>query len=249
VRLLLLALLLPLTGSALPLSEALARTDLRGVVRGNGESELTFAFTNPGNVALSIEVPAGLLGAAPDGSKMLTLRQARLELPPGQAGELAVPAISVSMRRAKAEQPYTIEQTTVPALQPLLDYSAAHDDLPRTTAQLIALLMLEEMTFTHWREYLGHEPSPLDVVSAVDALTITRQLKPAQKLPLVEDAEFRLRALRQPFARAKALQLFEMNSPEGVPVPDVSQLLHTKPGDNCPVCRMRSQMEKSKSEL
>ena len=64
-----------------------------------------------------------------------------------------------------------------------------------------------------------------------------------------KDGELRLRALRQPLVRAKAMQLFGMSAPEGVPVPQLNQLLHTAPGDNCPICRMRAQMEQAGNGL
>jgi len=38
------------------------------------------------------------------------------------------------------------------------------------------------------------------------------------------------------------MQLYGMTLPDGLVAPDLQQLLHTKPGDNCPICRMRAQM-------
>jgi hypothetical protein len=59
-------------------------------------------------------------------------------------------------------------------------------------------------------------------------------------------------ALRNPMTRAKAAQLFGLTTPGDAPAgqapagqapADVGQLLHLKPGDNCPVCRMRAQAQ------
>src|SRR5262249_55245402 len=131
------------------------------------------------------------------------------------------------------------------------ELSAKQNDLPRATAQLATLLLLENIEFKQWEEFLRREtvtetrPTPADIAAAVDAISIVRKLAPERKLAIAEDPEFRLRALRNPWSRAKAMQLFGMNPPEGVPIPDVNQLLHTRPGDNCPICRLRNQSDPS----
>jgi hypothetical protein len=66
---------------------------------------------------------------------------------------------------------------------------------------------------------------------------------------LAGDSELKLRALRNPWCRAKAMQVYGLSLGDGAVPPDLGQLLHTKPGDNCPICRQRALMEKAGSDL
>jgi len=88
----------------------------------------------------------------------------------------------------------------------------------------------------------GSGPAPTEIAAAIDALGVLREIAPERKFALASDDELKLRALRNPFSRAKAMQLYGMTLPDGLVAPDLQQLLHTKPGDNCPICRMRAQM-------
>jgi hypothetical protein len=83
--------------------------------------------------------------------------------------------------------------------------------------------------------------TPAEIVQAVDALGILRTIAPARSFTLAKDPELKLRALRNPWCRAKAMQLYGLAVPELGPAqaPDLGQLLHTKANDNCPVCRLR----------
>jgi len=146
------------------------------------------------------------------------------------------------------EEKGTITEERSRELDPLVEYSAAHNDLPRATAQVAALLLTGNIGYPQWVAFLRLDrsapaesrPTPADVVAALDALALTRQSEPKREFALYGDSEFRLKCLRNPWSRAKAMQLFAMQAPEGVVAPDIGQLLHTKPGDNCPICRMRT---------
>lgn len=108
---------------------------------------------------------------------------------------------------------------------------------------LTARLLREDFTFAQWHTTLGREPSTAELTALLDALAAAQREQPQRKLALAEDAELRRRALRAPDLRAKAMEVFGMTAPEGVPLPTMDQLAHTKPGDNCPICRMRAQAE------
>lgn len=215
----------------------------------DGARQLTAHLHNRGAAAASFDLPAGLVAVGASGARLFTLRGTQLEIPAGQTAEAALPAIRLNPRQPAPPEPCTLAAEEVPALQPLLAYSARANDLPRPTAQLVALLLLENPDYGAWRSFLGREPEPPDVATAIDALTIARELTPAKTYALAEDGELRLRALRLPLVRARAMQLFGTAAPEGVPVPDVNQLLHTTPGDNCPICRMRARMEQAGNGL
>lgn len=110
---------------------------------------------------------------------------------------------------------------------------------------LIARLLRENFTFAQWHASLGHEPTPAELTALLEALATAQREQPDRKLALTDDAELRRRALRAPEVRAKAMEVFGMTAPDGVPLPTVDQLMHTQPGDNCPICRMRAQAEKA----
>jgi len=110
---------------------------------------------------------------------------------------------------------------------------------------LAARLLRENFTFAQWHAALGHEPTPAELTALLDALATAQREQPDRQLALADDAELRRRALRAPEVRAKAMEVFGMTAPDGIPLPTVDQLMHTQPGDNCPICRMRTQAEKA----
>lgn len=114
---------------------------------------------------------------------------------------------------------------------------------------LDARLARTNFTFAEWRTALGREPLAPDLDTLLDALASAKQAAPQKTFALMDDAELRRAALRTPEVRAKAMQVLGLNVPDGVPVPEVSQLLHTKPGDNCPVCKMRAKAENAGNGL
>jgi len=218
--------------------------------QSDAAQQLTGHLRNRGPATAAVELPAGLVATGPSGAKLLTLRSMHVEIPPGQLVEALLPSISLDPRLPAPTEPAALLAEAPPApLRPLLDYSARNNDLPRPTAQLTAQLLLVNPDFGAWRTALGHPPEPQEVATAIDALTIARQLDPARSFALAENGELRLLALRLPLVRAKAMQLFGMTAPEGVPVPEINQLLHTAPGDNCPICRMRAKMDQAGNGL
>lgn len=229
------------------LLDAPSNPKLKVDAHGDGRSQLTIGINNQSSDAASIEVPAGLVAVGKSGARVATIRAASMQIEKGQTGELVVPVVPLSLKNGATSEGFTLLRDRVDALQPFIDLSAKQNDLPRATAQLAALLLLENVEFAQWQEFLNREPhteqrpTPADVAAAIDAISIVRKLSPDRKLAIADDPEFRLRALRNPWSRAKAMQLFGMNPPEGVPIPDLNQLLHTRPGDNCPVCRLRTQ--------
>jgi hypothetical protein len=244
---LLAAILLPVAGYAVSLADAQSNPSLKIEIRGDGRNQLAVVVSNQGSGLVSIEVPAGLVAIGKSGSRVAILRAATIEIAKGQAGEIVAPVVPLSLKNGAVAESFTLATDQVGKLQTFFEWSSRQNDLPRVTAQLAALLLLENVDFAQWQEFLRREPlaeprpTPADIAAGIDAISIVRQLAPDRKLAIADDPEFRLRALRNPWSRAKAMQLFGMNPPEGVPIPDLNQLLHTRPGDNCPICRLRSQ--------
>ena len=223
---------------------------LAGEFTGNGREKLTFTGTNPGKDVLTVEFPAGLILAAGE-DRVLVVRAARLAIPPGGSAEALLPTVALSAKNACATRAFASTKEQVPALAPLLRLAAERADLPNDTAQLLALALLEDIAFTPWQHFLAPQrtkeaaeqphPTPAEVTLAIDALGLLRQLAPERQLALATDPELKLRALRNPWCRAKAVQLYGLDA-VALP-PDIGQLLHARPGDNCPICRQRTKMQ------
>ncbi|MCE9611118.1 MAG: hypothetical protein K8R23_13060 [Chthoniobacter sp.] len=242
-------------GADLPLTAALARSALQATWTGNGRDQLSLAITNTSATPASVAIPAGLIAADhAGGNRLIVLRAAQLTIPAGTTAEVALPAAALSAKNAPAAQRYRATADTEPRLGALLKFLADKPDIPRPTAQLTALAFVEDVTFAQWQLFLAPRradeppdptrPTPLEVTQAIDALGLLRTLAPEKTFALATDAELKLRALRNPWCRTKAVQLYGITLPtsDGAVPPDLGQLLHLKPGDNCPICRQRAEM-------
>jgi hypothetical protein len=187
-----------------------------------------------------------------DQGKLMALRSAAVSVAPKASVEMSIPAAALSSREFSQAQDFAFSGDADPALRPLLDYCEAHDDLPAITAQLLVLCAVEDVSFPKWKEFLARQSrpeSPTDVrpgeevVAAIDALGVLRQWYPQRTFALASDPELKLSALRNPLARAKAMQFYGIVLPEAPMPPDLGTLLHTKTGDNCPICRQRALMQ------
>jgi hypothetical protein len=185
-----------------------------------------------------------------DREKLVALRSAELAVAAKSSAEMSIPAAALSTREVDRVQAFDLTEETRPALGTLLEYLQTHDDVPRITAQLLVLCLEENVSFSKWKDVLGRQSTPGkpgntpdEVTSAIDALGLLRQWYPQRTFALAADPELKLRALRNPVARVKAMQLYDLALPDAPLPPALGTLLHTKPGDNCPICRQRALMQ------
>jgi len=242
-------LLLPLLlATALPaaeplnLSAALRQPGLSVVITGG--TPLVVTVTNQSATPVTIAQPAGLICAGGD-SRVVTLRALEVNVAAHAAAEATVPA--AFLRDGEPTKPWLPTAETEPRLAPLLGYLASHNDMPRLTAQLLVRCVVTDIDFAAWQRSLGveppAEPTPEHIVAAIDALGVLRELAPEKTFALATDPRLKLLALRNPVARRKAMQLYGIDLPEAPLPPELGTLLHTKPGDNCPICRQRALMQ------
>jgi hypothetical protein len=187
---------------------------------------------------------------------MTVLRAASATVPPQGSVEVALPAAALSSKSAGTAQPFAPTAAAEPRRAGLLKFLADQPDAPKATAQLAILCLLENVTFPQWMQFLAAtttpaepHPTPSEVTQAIDVLGILRTVAPTQTFALAADPELKLRALRNPWCRAKAMQLYGLDLGDGAVPPDLGQLLHTKPGDNCPICRQRALMQQPANDL
>jgi len=240
----------------LALTAALEGKQLVAEASGNGRDQLSLTLRNPSSAGVAVTIPAGLIAEARDKTgRVVVLRKAETSVPPKGAVEVALPVAALSSKNATSTQPFTLTAASEPKLGPLLDYLAGQPDAPRSTAQLAIFCLLENMTYGQWLQTLADppgaapatttHPTPAEITQAVDVLGLLRQLAPQQSFAIASDSELKLRALRNPWCRVKAMQIYGLSLGDGAIPPDLGQLLHTKPGDNCPICRQRALMEKA----
>jgi hypothetical protein len=224
-----------------------------------GQRQVTLEVQNKGAAPADFKLPAGSIFQGAGGTRLITLREATATVPAGGAGDVAIPAASLSDGvPGPAGQTATLTADSEPRLKPLLQYLAAKNDVPRGTSQCAVLALLNNVSYAQWQQFETQsvpDAAPTDtLLEALDAIAILRDIAPQGAFQLQSDPELKLRALRQPGTRAKALQLFGMTIPgdtatPGQTPPNLGQLMHTKEGDNCPICRMRAQMQRPASDL
>lgn len=234
----------------LAVAELARQPSLTSTWESDGRTLIRLTIRNASPAEATIAVPAGLICALGTSSvRMVTLRSASIKTPPNSTAEATIPAVALSTNVASTTRACLPTTDAEPKLAPLLTWLATQPDLPRTTTQLIVFSILEDITFSQWQTFLA---TPADVATAIDALGILRTLDPARQPALATDAGLKVRALRDPVCRAKAMQLYGLTLPADIPsgpIPEVGQLLHRTPGDNCPICRERAKMQQGASDL
>jgi hypothetical protein len=244
----------------LPLTAALKARQLTVEAKGNGRDQLSLTLRNSSAATVTVAIPAGLIAQGREkADRVIVLRKAEASVPAQGAMDVSLPVAALSSTSSGTMQAFTLTEATEPRLTPLLDFLANQPDAPRTTAQITVLCLLENLTYAQWLQQLSGpagsapaidlHPTPAEVTQAVDVLGLLRQLAPQQTFALANESELKLRALRNPWCRAKAMQVYGLNLGDGAVPPDLGQLLHTKPGDNCPICRQRALMEKASGDL
>lgn len=239
------------------LKEAIGRSDFTFQFTGNGRGILTAKVYNRTGKTVSLGMPVGLVFKAESGEKQVTLRSADITLPAGAETEAVIPTGGLALGNADEFREVKLLDEPDNLLKPLLALFEGQPDLPRNTAQLAVFAVTEDISLARWLEWLPvaekdraiSRPTPTEVTQIVDALAFVRLAYPERKPALLADEKLKRLATRNPHSRGKAMSLYGIvldDVQPGVPsaVPDLKQLLHMTPGDNCPICRQRDDMQK-----
>jgi hypothetical protein len=242
-----------------PLADAVAAKQIRAEFSGNGRDVATLKLVHTGGGAVNVLVPAGTVLGAANGEKQITLRALRAEIAAGGEAEAVLPTAALSSKNTSTQRTLTPAAHGEPRLAKLLEFFDKQNDLPRATGQLAIFVLLEDITWAGWQQWLAPvwalekpakpHPTPAEVAQAVDALAFVK-LAASEKAPaFLKDEDFKRLALRNPWARGKAMVLYGLSVEDAITgdpslPPDLGKLLHTAPNDNCPICRQRGQMQK-----
>ena len=251
-------LTLPALAVDVPFSVAVAQKQLRAEFTGNGRDTVTLKLANLTKEKLPVVVPAGLVLAGENGERQLLLRALTMELSANEEKDSILPAAALSTKNSDTQRLLKPAAEREPRLEKLIALFEKQNDLPRPTAQLAVFIMLEDLKFADWQKWLAptwaHEkppkqhPTPAEIAQAVDALAFAKLAAPERKPALLADGDLKRLALRNPWARGKAMVLYGLTVDDAVTgdpslPPDLGTLLHTSPNDNCPICRQRAKMQ------
>lgn len=241
--------------------EALKSRELRCELTSATPDRVTLTVANAGDAPAQIVIPAGAIVAGADGTaRLIFLKGTTLTVASGDTAEAILPAALLSSKLPPPEKSLRFLDDEETRLAGLLKRLAGEKDMPRATAQFAVFCLLEDMTFAGWQKFLAAQrapakqpqPTPAEVAQAIDVLGLVKETAPERTFALASDGELKVRALRNPWCRAKAMQLYGIKVTDDgseFGLPNLSQLLHTKPGDNCPVCRSRAEMQKATSDF
>jgi hypothetical protein len=241
---------------AIPLAVAVAAGKVRADIAGNGRDIATLKLTSTSAEPLAILLAAGSPLDSKTGERQVTLRALEIRLEAGVSAEAVLPTAAIATTNTKADRALTLSAGTEPRLAPLVKLFENQNDLPRTTAQLAVFIITGDIQWPAWRAWSAAEadrpvpnvPTPAEVAEAVDALALVRLAAPDWKPALLASEDLKRLALRNPRARAKAMALYgltvenALTGDPGLP-PDLNQLLHKSPNDNCPICRLRQKID------
>jgi hypothetical protein len=258
VRLAMLGLLLALAPlraeEPLPLANALEAKRVTLNATGNGRHVLHLQITAPAK--LRVAIPSGAQFRSDNGELQVGLRTLVVEVGPGVDVDAILPAAALHSGNSASERPVSFIGTVEPKLAKLFELFTQQNDLPRQTAQLAILILQEDITWPQWKKWLEpawntekpakSHPTPAEVAQAVDAIAFARLAAPEAKFTILADEDLKRVALRNPWARGKAMALYGLSVEDALtgdsslPV-DLGKLLHTSPNDNCPICRQRTR--------
>ena len=261
VRLLCFLLLasLSLLGEETGLTEAVAAQKLKAELTGNGRDSASLKLANLTANPVHLTIPAGTLLVSANGERQVTLRALKTELAVKAEFDAILPTAALSAKNTDVQRPLTVAPAREEKLAKLVELLDKQNDLPRPTAQLAVLVLLEDVKWADWQQWLAPawarekppkpHPTPVEVAQAVDAIALARISAPARDLAILKDDNLKRLSLRNPWARTKAMALYGLTVEDaitGVPSlpPDLGKLLHTAPNDNCPICRRREEMQK-----
>jgi hypothetical protein len=186
----------------------------------------------------------------------IVLRELTIEPAAGADVDAILPAAALSSRNSAQERRVAFAAPSEPKLAKLLELFGQQNDLPRPTAQLAVFVTLEDVTWADWKKWLEPvwqaekpeklHPTPAEVAQAVDAIAFARLASPDRKFAILGDEELKRLAVRNPWARGKAMALYGLTVEDAITgdaslPPDLGKLLHTAPNDNCPICRQRAK--------
>jgi hypothetical protein len=241
---------------ALSLADALEQKRVALEATGNGRDTITIKLTAAANTVTTVAIPAGTRFASDRGEAQISLGKLEAKVAPNSETEAILPAAALSTKNSASQRAVKLAPLDEPRLAALIAFFAHQPDLPRPTGQLAVFILLEDITWPNWKQWLGPNweaekprkphPTPAEIAQAVDAIAFARLAAPNQKFAILADEDLKRLAVRNPWARGKAMAIYGLTVEDAITgdpslPPDLGKLLHTSPNDNCPICRQRAK--------
>ncbi len=219
---------------------------------GNARDNATAKLTNRTDSAIVLGIPAGTVFVSAKGARQVTLRSLTATIAAKDEATAIFPTAAMASSNGGSESALT-PAPPIAQLGALLAQFDKQPDLPRATAQLAVFVILEDIKWPDWVRWLPanpqpgkQPPTPTQVAQAVDALAFVKLAVPELKPAVLADENFKRLALRNPWARGKAMVLYGITVDDAITgdpslPPDLGKLLHTSPNDNCAICRQRGK--------
>jgi hypothetical protein len=239
-----------------PLTDAVQQKRVILEATGNGRDTITIKLTAAANTSTTVTIPAGSRFASDRGEAQITLGKLEAQLAPNSETEVILPTAALSTKNSATQRAVKLAPLDEPKLAALIPLFAHQPDLPRPTGQLAVFILFEDITWPDWKQWLAPKweaekprkshPTPAEIAQAVDAIAFARLAAPNQKFAILADEDLKRLAVRNPWARGKAMALYGLTVEDAITgdpslPPDLGKLLHTSPNDNCPICRQRAK--------
>jgi hypothetical protein len=231
---------------------------IRIEISGNGHDSAVLKMHNLTAENLTASIASGTQLISNNGEKQIVIRTFRTELAASSESEAILPTAAFSSKNSATQRPLKLSAENDPKLGALLALFDKYNDLPRPTAQIAVFIMLEDMNFAEWQKWMEPKwaqenprkphPNPTEISQLIDAIGLVKLAEPQRQPKILADEMLKRLALKNSFARGKAMALYGLSvddaiSGEPSQPPNLNQLLHLSPGDNCPICRQRAKMQ------
>jgi hypothetical protein len=185
--------------------------------RGNGKDRLFLDARNTGAQPLRLHLAAGQLLASVD-STVVVLKSQTLDFAPHSIRHEEFPTVATSSANKVIGAEFHLSAGTLPDLDKLFAYVAAHPEARPGAVQTATLILTENLPLTSFAKFnelsaggTNGQESPdfkADTVDILSALTIVKDIGIDRPLAVTIDPQLEVEAMIDPDAHALAIQYY-----------------------------------------
>jgi hypothetical protein len=185
--------------------------------RGNGKDRLFLDARSLSKDPLRLHLDAGQLLASTD-STIVILASQTLEFAPGAAIHQEIRTVATASANKVVGAEYHLSEGTLPDLDKLFAYLAAHQTTRQAAVQTATLILTENLPLSAFAKFneltVGAVAMPdstdfkADTVDILSALSIIRNIGISRPLAVTIDPQLEIEAMIDPDAHAAAIQYY-----------------------------------------